>query len=238
MGSWLHEVVALAYLLSNLSSHLWNQLVSVEAMRPSLNDHVLSRVVACQDHYSLSNEPKDIQHFSRDDSKVPGLTLDGGIDTGSYAKFDIRCSCNLDFCSVMARFLICSWASGERSSLSVFACVSGPRDCNGSIFSSSSAKRTLDSFAFPDSFAVCFASSVSDVRQFAFRCPRSLTHFRSFCSHLLETRLRIISRSSWQWNGWVRRADRRCAHRQCMLREDRIPCRRRDCWQEALSLEG
>ena len=160
------------------------------------------------------------------------------MDTGSYAKFDIRCSCNLDFCSVMARFLICSWASGERSSLSVSFCVSDPRDCSGSIFSSSSAKRTLGSFACPDSFAVCFESSVSNVRQFAFRCTQSLTDFRSFCSRLLGTKPRTISRSSWQWDEWVRRGDSRCAHRQCMLSEEGIPCRRRDCWQRALSLEG
>lgn len=44
------------------------------------------------------------------------LTLDGGNDTGSKAKFRIRDSCNLDFCSVIASVRISSLAAGLRSS--------------------------------------------------------------------------------------------------------------------------
>jgi hypothetical protein len=69
------------------------------------------------------------------------LTLDAGMETGSYAKLAMRLSCSLDFCNDMARFLICSWASGLSSS----SLLSGASIMSliGSMFSSSAAKRTL-----------------------------------------------------------------------------------------------
>ena len=65
-------------------------------------------------------------------------TRDGGIETGSYAKFDIRFSCSRDFCSDIARLRICSCASGLRSSFLETRLDSS----SGSISSSSEANRT------------------------------------------------------------------------------------------------
>jgi hypothetical protein len=57
--------------------------------------------------------------------KMTPHTLEGGIETGSYAKFAMRLSCILDFCKVIARLLICSCASGDSSSVSMLAFLSG-----------------------------------------------------------------------------------------------------------------